>query len=431
MNPKTLRMLAVAALVALIAAFWVSRRNAPESDEHERSNATLLPHLRDEANDVTAIRIIGAADKPQVTLTRAADGWIVAERAGYPADIAKLREYVLKLADATVIEAKTANPARYAELGVEDTTAAQAKSVLITLSGTKDPVNLLVGAFNGGGGGGTFVRRAGEAQSLLVKGNLLAEKDPAAWIRRDLTHVDAERIKQVSITAPDGKTLHIGKSTTADTNFMIADVPKGREPASDYVANGLGSGLSHLRIDDVAAAKDLPPPEKPFKVHYVAFGGLALDVTAWDAGGRNAVQFVASNDGAQLDADISAGQAKAKAAYDTEVATAKLKVVEKKGDDAAIAQAEADVAKPPSMLDPAHDAAQRRGAAAKVVEDLNRTFAGWTFIVPAYEFANYNKGIEELLKPSPDKTGAAPALKLPLPGTTSSLTTPAQPTQGQ
>jgi len=414
LNPRTLRILFVAALAALVAAFWVSRSNAPESESRAQANAVLLPQLRDEANDITTITISGAG-KTWVTLKRTADGWVVAERAGYPADTAKLREYVLKLADASVVEAKTANPARYAELGVEDPGAGDAKSVLVTLSGMKAPLSLIVGAFNGGGGGGTFVRRTGEAQSLLVKGNLLAEKDPAAWIRRDLAHIDAERIKQISITAPDGKTLRIAKETTSDSNFRIADVPKGREPASDYVANGLGSGLSHLRIDDVAAANDLPP-QKPFKVHYLAFGGLAIDATAWDAGGRNAVQFVASNDAAQLEADIAAGQAKAKAAYDTEVAAAKLKVVEAKGDDAAIAKAEADVAKPPSLVDPKQDAEQRRHAAAKVVEDLNRTFLGWTFIVPAYEFANYNKGIEELLKPLPDKSGAAPALKLPLPG---------------
>ena len=413
MNLRTLRILLVAAVVALIAAFWVSRNNAPESEGRAQTNAVLLPQLRDEANDISTITI-SCAGKAWVTLKRVNDGWVVAERAGYPADTAKLREFVLKLADASVLETKTANAARYAELGVEDPAAADAKSVLVTLSGMKTPLSLIVGAFNGGGGGGTFVRRTGETQSLLAKGNLLAEKDPAAWIRRDLAHVDAERIKQISITAPDGKTLRVAKETTSDTNFRIADVPKGREAASDYVANGLGTGMSHLRIDDVAAAKDLPP-QKPFKVHYLAFGGLAIDAVAWDAGGRNAVQFVASNDAAQLDADIAAGQAKAKAAYDTEVAAAKLKALDAKGDDAAIAKAEADVAKPPSLVDPLQDAEQRRRAAAKVVEDLNRTFAGWTFIVPAYEFANYNKSIEELLKPLPDKSGAAPALKLPLP----------------
>ena len=420
MNAKTFRLLVGVAVLALIAAVWISMGNHPVSEESETPNAVLFPHLRDQVNDVVSIALGGGSNKPFVTLKRANDGWQVAERSGYAADIGKLRGFLLKLADATVIETKTANPQRYAELGVEDTAAADAKGVLVTLAGVKDPVKLVVGVFNGGGGGGTFVRRNGEAQSLLAKGNLLAEKDPAAWITHDLANVDAERIKQVSITGIDGKVLRVYKDTTSDANFRIADVPKGREPASEYVANSLGSGLSNLRIDDVAAAKDAAAPEKTFKIHYLAFGGLVVDVTAWDANGKNAVQFVASNDAVQLDSDIAAGQAKAKAAYDTEVLAAKLKVVEAKGDDVAIAKAEADVAKPPSLVDAGRDAAQRRDAAAKVVADLNRKFAGWTFFVPAYEFANFNKGIDELLKPLPGKgaTSPAPGLKLPLPGTT-------------
>jgi len=422
MNAKTFRLLVAAAVLALIAAIWTNIGNRPASEESESANVALFPHLRDQVNDVASITIAGAGNKPFVTLKRANDGWQVGERGGYAADVGKLREFLLKLADATVIETKTSNPKRYTELGIEDTSAADAKGVLVTLAGVKDPVKLIIGLFNGGGGGGTFVRRDGEAQSLLAKGNLLAEKDPAAWIKHDLASVDADRIKQVSITGIDGKVLRVYKDTTADVNFKIADVPKGREPASEYVANSLGSGLSNLRIDDVASAKDVPAPEKAFKIHYLAFGGLAVDVTAWDANGKNAAQFVASNDPAQLDSDIVAGQAKAKAAYETEVATAKLKVVEAKGDDAAIAKAEADIVKPPSLVDAGKDAAQRREAAEKVVADLNRKFGGSTFFVPAYEFANFNKGMEELLKPLPGKTAApAPGIKLPLPGATSPL----------
>ena len=52
-------------------------------------------------------RFGGGGNKAFVTLKRANDGWQVAERAGYAADIGKLRGFLLKLADATVIETKT------------------------------------------------------------------------------------------------------------------------------------------------------------------------------------------------------------------------------------------------------------------------------------------------------------------------------------
>ena len=72
-----------------------------------------------------------------------------------------MREFLLKLSDATVLEQKTSNPKLYADLGVEDVKGKDAKGILVTLEGLKQPVKLIVGNFNGGGGGGTFVRRDG------------------------------------------------------------------------------------------------------------------------------------------------------------------------------------------------------------------------------------------------------------------------------
>ena len=339
--------------------------------------------------------------------------------------MAKLREYLYKLADAKVLDAKTANPKRYAELGVEDAGAADAKSILVTLGGLKQPFKLIVGLYNGQGGGGTFVRRDGDAQSLLASGNLLVEKDAAAWIRHDVIDVDSAKIKEVRLTGLDGKTLRIYKDQASDDNFKVADVPKGRELVSDFVANGLGSGLSNLRADDVAAAKDVPAPEDvlarvqnsagrivdqtaaaAYKARYLAFDGIVVDVIAWEKEGKSRAQFAVSTDAAQLDAAVSSAQAKDKAAYDTAVAAAKLKVVEAKGDDAAIAKAESEVAKPASFADPAKDRSERIAATNKAAEELNKRLQGWTYTVPQYAYSNFHKNLDELLKPLETKPAA-------------------------
>jgi hypothetical protein len=410
MNTKTLSALAAAAVIALGAAIWINTANAPASEESAKDKP-LLPGLRDELNKVDGFALSGAGGKPLLTLKRNGDDWRVAERADYPADMNKLREYLYKLADAKVLDTKTSNPKRYAELGVEDPIDPNAKSMQVALDGLKEIPKLIVGLYNGQGGGGTFVRREGEAQSLLVSGNLLAEKDPAAWIRHDLLDVDAAKIKEIRLTGLDGKTLRVYKDQASDGNFKIADLPKGREPASDFVANGLGSALSSLRADDVAAAKDAPAPDKVYKAHYLGFDGIVVDVTAWEAGGKPHVQFAASSDTAQLDAGITAAQARSKAAYETAVTTAKLKVIEAKGDDAAIAKAEAAVAKPASLADPAKDRADAIATANKAAEDLNAKLQGWTYTVAPYAFSNFHKNIDELLQPleTTPAAGAKPA----------------------
>src|SRR5689334_13243834 len=108
MNAKTLYSLIAAALVALIAAWWISSAQKPISETAEQTKS-LLPGFREQVNNVDAITLTGAENKVLVTLKRGSDGWTIADKAGYPADLAKLREFLLKLADATVLEQKTSS----------------------------------------------------------------------------------------------------------------------------------------------------------------------------------------------------------------------------------------------------------------------------------------------------------------------------------
>ena len=235
MNRKTLIVLGGAAL-------FVDHSRTPQSNVAEKAGM-LAPGLRDHVNEVTKITFTSAGNQPAVTLVRGERGWTVSQRGGYPADLGKLREYLLRFADAILLEQKTANKDRYPDLGVEDITAADAKGVLVDLDGLPAPLRVIVGTFDGQGGNGTFVRRADEAQSWLAKGTLTPDKDPAAWLAKDLPGIAAERVARVEIRHADGRSVRVERKAPGDTQLVIADIPKGRQPSSGYVANGLGSVL--------------------------------------------------------------------------------------------------------------------------------------------------------------------------------------------
>jgi hypothetical protein len=426
MNAKTLYSLVAAALVALIAAWWISSAQKPISETAEQTKA-LLPGFREQVNDVDAITLTGAENKVLVTLKRGSDGWTLADKAGYPADVAKLREFLLKLADATVLEQKTSSPKHYAELGVGDVTEKDAGGVLVTLGGLKQPVKLIIGNYNGAGGGGTFVRRDGEAQSLLVKGNLTADKTVAAWERKDVADIAATRLKQVTVTNPDGKALKVYKEHPGDANFKVADVPKGREVSSDFVANTLASTLSALHADDVFPAKDMPPAEKVYKADYLAFDGLGVGLVAWVKDGKDYAQLSARLDDAAATAHVAADQAKAQADYEAamQAANTAAKPAEpgdkndKKSDaaPAATAKAAAEPIAPLAVTDPAKDKAERLKVLNDEVATLNKTFGGWTFVLPNFKFSNIDKSMDDMLKPleqkKPDGKDGKPAAAKP------------------
>lgn len=418
MKTKTLYILIAAAVLALIVAMLMNRSSAPQSDVAEQAKP-LLPGLKEHMNDVNGITLTGAGNKTLLTLRRDKDGWVIAEKSNYPVDMTKVREFLLKLSQATLLEQKTSNPKRFAELGVDDVKDNDAKGVLVDLAGLPQPSKLIVGNYNGGGGGGTFVRRDGDAQSWLANENLSVAKNASDWEKRDLADLAATRLRSVTLTSGDGKTLKVYKDQPSDANFKIADVPKGREASSEFAANNLGSVLANLRADDVAAAKDMPPADKPNKAQYTAFDGVHIDATLWQKDNKDYAQFTASLDTDAANADIERVQAKAKADYEAAVAAEK-KAADAKPADTKPDAAEEKPAEPPKPLavsDPSKDRQERLDALNGEVAALNKTFAGWTFVLPTFKYADMTKSMDDLLKPletkKPDAKDNKPASKTP------------------
>lgn len=394
MNQKTLIGLVVAALLALVAAIALNHAGKPQREGSGEASTWLAPQLRDHVNEVTKLIVTGAGDKTLALLERGANGWTLADKGGYAVDTGKLRAFLLALSEAKLVEQKTANRDKYALLGVEDVSAADAKGVEVELDGLAQPLKLIVGNASQNGGG-TFVRRAGEAQSWLASGTLSVEKGAADWLKRDLANIPAERIESVTLTPAVGKGVRVHKDAGGDANFTLADIPKGREAGSEFTVNGLASTLSDLRFDDVFPAAEAPPGEAALQARYATFDGVVVSATAWQKDGKDFARFEASLDAQQADKSIAAAQAKVKAEYEIATAASAKDAKDAKANDAPI--------KPLAVSDPAKDRDNRLAALHKEVVDLDARFQGWTYVLPAYKYANMDKKLDDLLKPVEDK----------------------------
>src|SRR5262249_40317203 len=188
---------------------------------------------------------------------------------------------------------------------------------------------------------------------------LTVDKSLANWERKDVADIAATRIRQATLTNPEGKTLRVYKEQAGDANFKVAEVPKGREVSSEYVANPAGALLAGVRVDDAFPARDMPPGDKVYKADYLAFDGVHVAALAWVKDGKDYAQFTASLDSAAAAAHVETEQAKAKADYEASVQAANKKVAEEKSTTGAQADAnakaasETEVTKPLAVSDPA------------------------------------------------------------------------------
>ncbi|MGY6215917.1 DUF4340 domain-containing protein [Methylolobus aquaticus] len=404
-NSRTVGLLGVAAVLAIVAAVALNHARRPVA-EPDRSATFAVPALHGHINDVTGLTITGPENKVLVTLTKSSQGWRVKERGDYPADTGKLRELLLKLTDAALLEPKTANPQRYAELGVDEPAGTDAKGVLLTLDGLGQPVRLIVGT-TASRGGATFVRRPDEPQSWLAKGELTVAKAPTDWLETAMVDLPAARIRQVSLRRPDGKTVRIEKAQESDTTFRLLDVPKGREVAEGAPAR-LASIPGGLMLADVMPQRDaeVPGNGQVTTAVFTTFDGLVLQLDAWKKDGRPLARLTTQVDAALADARIAADQAKAKAEHEAPQKAADAKTGNKPAGDA-LSQAVGAPASPPlAVSDPAADRRQRLDKLNAEAAELSARFAGWTFVLPDFKYAELDKTVDSLLKPS---AAAAPS----------------------
>lgn len=389
---------ATAAVVGL--AFWVNTSREPQVSL-EAGGAPLVAGMKASINAVTRLRVVAAGDKTLVTLDKAESGWTVAERDGYPADIDKVREYLLRLADSTLLEAKTSTEALYVKLGVENVGAEAAKGVRVEIDGLKTPLKLIVGNFNGQGGSGTFVRRNDETQSWLAKGTLTPEKLAANWLQKALIDIPSSRIQRVQIDVA-GEQLVALKATPVDANFQIENVPKGRELNSAFEGNGLAAVLSGLRFEDVkkALADEVSEANASVKVRYQTFDGLLVTALARNVDDKNWVRFAAAIDPAIAEANITQLQEQARMDYE---AAKKAQAETAANQSAAQNKETVEVPPPPSeplaMSDPTKDRAERLQKLEQEVSDLNARFNGWLYTLSPFTYSSMSRKVEDLLKP--------------------------------
>jgi hypothetical protein len=364
MSQRVVIVLAIA-LVALIALVTFGPRGG---DSSTVSGELFVPGLEDALGAIERVTIVKANGETVATLERRPENWVATDKHAYPADAGKLRQALTTLADAHILEQKTANPELYDRLGVEDVTAAEAAGVGVSFTAQgHDLPTVILG--NAEGGRYRYARRAGEAQSYLLDENPDFPRTAAQWLDSRIIDVRSDRVREVTITHADGEVVRISKSAPELTNFEVANVPEGRELSYPGVANVIGNALRELNLEDVEPAAEAPA-EGATVVEYRTFDGLVVRVSG-----------VKNDDSSWITLEASAAPAAA-------------------APPAAATPTTADGAAPPtetaaSAETPATPAATDPAAEA---ERINAKVRGWRYKIASFQYDQMTRRMADLLK---------------------------------
>ena len=386
MKSKTIGLLAGITIVGILLAVFANRE---PSSGLPQSGQLLFPDLMSVVNDVNEVVI--ETKEQTITLVRGEQTWGVKEKASYRADVEKVKQAIVGLADLRIHEPKTQNPELYERLGLQDTDqeGSPAKTVTVKTADNPETAKLVMGNQRPAKGNprmsDIYVRKPGDPQTWLAIGNVPIETMPGEWMDKEVTALPTKRVRQVTVTHPQGDTLHLSKAKPEDLDFHLDSIPSGFKISSQFNVNNVVGTLVQLSFEDV----------KPqAKIDFSANSGVLAVLETFD-GLRLHVQTT------KLDEHV---WGKFSAEFDANLIQplepeTKLEVTEKsdgaeteKGDK----DTGEDIPKKESLLKKPEEVQQE-------VETLNQRVKDWAYALPSFRVENFSKLKKDLI--SKDEKG--------------------------
>jgi hypothetical protein len=297
MRARNTLVLLVLAVIALGAAWQFGLRSVPAERTEVAPGTLVFPGLAAELPKVAGIEILHAGQTLKLgPIPGAAGKWGLSDRNFFPVQADKLRELLTGLTELRITEARTADSAEYARLGVEEPAAPASNSNLIRLldAGGKPVAELIVGhrrmRTQGNLPEAIYIRRPGEAQSWLAEGRLPVDADPQLWFERDIANIDHGKIAKVTVRRGDS-TLEFALVDGKLAMTGPADHPK----LDEYRLEEIGRSLEMLTLSDVKPVAE-QPGDKLGTCTIVTTDGTTLTITVFKHDKDIWAQFAAAGD---------------------------------------------------------------------------------------------------------------------------------------
>jgi hypothetical protein len=272
MNARLLRLLLVALIVIGGGALWMYQKERAVQPPAVALGEPLLGSLQ--AAEVAEIRIVAPGGK--ITLRRAGPGWVIAERGDFPADFAKVRNFVLAALALKTGQTDPIGPADRTRLQLDDPAAKEGAGTLVEFAAAdgKPLARLIVGRKyfkttpenpERAKADGRFVLRPdaenGGATAIIVADPLeQAGTKPSLWIERRA--LAASEPVSIDVRHADGDHWRLERGPGADAVWKL-DGAKPGEKLTETTVLSIVAAAGGLDIADIVekdpqrAAKDL------------------------------------------------------------------------------------------------------------------------------------------------------------------------------
>lgn len=318
---RNLVVLGIATIgVSLAAAVTVSMQREETAAKHEA--AIFFPGLADRVSSATKLVYttgLGLRGTEDITIERGEDNvWRLVEREGYPAKADRVRKTILGLTELEAMEPRTANTDWHGKLGLTapEDLGTGVRIRLLDAEGA-ELVSLIAGnvienSTDAQGRGLLYVRRDGDDQTWLARGNISLDKSVPNWLDDRLVDVPMDRIMRVTLWEGAETPLILSRLSPAHPNYIIENIPDGFVTRGAPIVNASANAFADFSFEDAVPVSALEFPNPPVAV-IETFDGLKIRLTMTGAGSAMWTQIAAEanleaegvTDAAALEAEIA------------------------------------------------------------------------------------------------------------------------------
>jgi len=300
-KPQQFVVLALATLVTLVVS--VALYSSSYRFASGRIDGTsVLPRIAQQEKQIAAIEIVQGDKK--LTLQRAGDVWRVAERDGYPASPARIRELMTALTDLQLVEPRTAAKDKWKLLELEDPAVKGAKSREVRILDAKgQPLgDLIVGksryhAF-GPGKNGIYIRRPGEAQTWFAMGEVKGGPELKDWVALTAFEIASDKIVRVTIEHPGETPIVVEKGDGKEAKFKLGTpLPEGAKLKQGVQIDPMATGFASIELEDVRRLAQTPAGDKVTVLKLEIDGGLVVTFRVRKDGEASWLSLAAAGEG--------------------------------------------------------------------------------------------------------------------------------------
>jgi hypothetical protein len=238
------------------------------------------------ASEIASIRIV--EPKSTLTVRRKDERWVIAERADFPADLAKVREFVLQALSLKVGQSEPIGDKDRARLNLDESgtqvefAGADGKTLSKLIIGKKY-FKREVDNPEKARADGRFVALPADAKTVFVVSDPLAQATTRSsdWIDRGSFQV--EKVKTLEVRYPDGTGWRIERDGD-NADWRLGGAKPG-DKLDVSRANAASYSLSLLELADVAP-KDTAL-EQPASIEATTLDGLAYSIKVGKLQGDN------------------------------------------------------------------------------------------------------------------------------------------------